>query len=256
MIAAGVDVGARSTKVVLLGEGQILSRSRTLTGFDQKAAVRQALDEASKRAGMTADQVEKSVATGVGKRAAMSVSNRITEVVADAEGARHLFPNARTVIDVGAEEARVIKCDQRGKVVDFSMNEKCAAGVGAFVEAMARALDLTIEDMGAVSLQSQKTIPLNSQCVVFAESEVVSLMHAKTDKQDIARAVHDAIASRIGCLVRSVGAEDQVVFVGGLARNVGLVDSFRRNMSVDLMIPNEPEFVGALGAALIALKGS
>jgi predicted CoA-substrate-specific enzyme activase len=141
-------------------------------------------------------------------------------------------------------------------VVDFAMNEKCAAGVGAFVETMARALDLTTEEMGSLSLQSQKTIPLNSQCVVFAESEVVTLMHAKTEREDIARAVHDAIASRIGCLVRSVGVEEQVVLVGGLARNAGLIDSLKRNMSVNIAVPEDPEFVGALGAAMIAIEGS
>ncbi len=254
MFVAGVDVGAKATKAVLLGGGNPLSRALALTGFDQKTAASQALDEASKSAGITVDRLEKVIATGVGKKAVTTAFKQVTEVAADAKGVIRLFPNARTIVDVGAEEARVIKCDPTGRVIDFTMNEKCAAGVGAFVETMARALELSPEEMGPLSLQSKKTIPLNSQCVVFAESEVVTLMHGKTEKEDIARAVHDAIASRVGCLVRSIGVEEQVVFVGGLARNVGLVDSMKRNLGVDLLVPENPEFAGSLGAALMALE--
>ena len=256
MMVAGVDAGAWTTKAVLLGGGKLLSRGLALTGFDQKAAAQQALEEALKSAGIPLGKIERVIATGVGKKAVPATLKQVTEVAADAKGVSSLFPNARTIVDVGAEEARAIKCDQTGRVVDFAMNEKCAAGVGAYVETMARALELTPEQMGSLSLQSSKTIPLNSQCVVFAESEVVSLMHAKTEKEDIARAVHDAVASRVGCLVRSIGIEEQVVFVGGLARNTGLVDSMKRSLGVDLVVPENPEFVGALGAALIALGES
>lgn len=253
MVVAGVDVGARATKVVLVGGGQVLSHNLQLTGFDPKASALEALEQASKTAGVSVKSVEGIIATGAGRNAFPLASKQITEVSADARGALHLFPKARTIVDVGAEEARVIKCDETGAVVDFAMNEKCAAGVGAFVEAMARALDLTVEEMGSLSLQSQKTIPLNSQCVVFAESEVVTLMHGKAEKQDIARAVHDAVASRINCLVRTVGLENHFVFVGGLARNVGLTDSLRRTLGVEVHVPENPEYVGALGAALTAL---
>jgi benzoyl-CoA reductase subunit D len=254
MIVAGVDVGARATKVVLLGGGQILSRAFQFTGFDQKASALQALEQASRTAGVSISSVEGVVATGAGRNAFPLASKPITEVSADARGTFHLFPNARTIVDVGAEEARAIKCGQTGAVLDFAMNEKCAAGVGAFVEAMARALDLSVEEMGSLSLQSQKTIPLNSQCVVFAESEVVTLVHGKAEKQDIARAVQDAVASRISCLVRTIGLEEQVVFIGGLARNAGLTDSLGRTLGVEVQVPENPEYVGALGAALMALE--
>jgi benzoyl-CoA reductase subunit D len=253
MITAGVDVGARATKAVLLGGGHLLSRALMPTGFDQKKAGRVALDQASTRAGISVEQIEMITATGIGKTTVPFAINQVTEVAADARGAIHLSPDARTIVDVGAEEARVIKCDQMGRVVDFAMNEKCAAGVGAFVETMARALDLTPEEMGTLSLRSQKTIPLNSQCVVFAESEVITLMHARTEKKDIARAIHDSMASKISGIMRTVGIEEQVIFVGGLARNVGLVDSLSRNVGVDLLVPENPEFVGALGAGLIAM---
>jgi predicted CoA-substrate-specific enzyme activase len=252
-MVAGVDAGSKTTKAVILNGDKALSRAFTLTGFDQKAAAHHALEEALSSGGFSIDELERVIATGVGRKAVRGAVKQVTEVAADAKGVISLLPNARTIVDVGAEEARVVKCDQTGRVVDFAMNEKCAAGVGAFVETMARALELKPEEMGPLSLQSCKTIPLNSQCVVFAESEVVTLMHGKTERKDIARAVHDAIASRVGSLIRSVGIEQQVVFVGGLARNVGLVDSIKRNLGVDLLVPEDPEYVGALGAALMGL---
>jgi predicted CoA-substrate-specific enzyme activase len=253
LMVAGIDAGAKATKAVILNGNKVLSHAFTLTGFDQKGAAHHALEEALSSAESSIDLLERIIATGVGRKAVQGAVKQVTEVAADAKGVISLLPNARTIVDMGAEEARVIKCDQTGRVVDFAMNEKCAAGVGAFVETMARALELKPEEMGQASLQSCKTIPLNSQCVVFAESEVVTLMHGKTDRKDIARAVHDAIASRVCSLIRSVGIDQQVVFVGGLARNVGLVDSIRRNLGVDLLVPENPEYVGALGAALMGL---
>jgi benzoyl-CoA reductase subunit D len=176
----------------------------------------------------------------------------VTEVGADARGVIHLFPEARTVIDVGAEEGRAIKVDARGKVVDFAINEKCAAGAGAFTEAMARALDVTLEELGPLSLQSTKAIPMNAQCAVFAESEVVSLVHAKTPKPDMARAIHDAIADRITSMVRRVGVEEKIALIGGVARNPGFVRSLEEDLSTKVLIPDVPQFVGAMGAAIVA----
>jgi benzoyl-CoA reductase subunit D len=153
---------------------------------------------------------------------------------------------------VGAEEGRAIKCDEQGKVQDFAINEKCAAGAGSFTEAMARALEVPLDDFGKISLQSSKTIPMNAQCAVFAESEVVSLVHSKTPKADIARAVHDAIASRIVSMVRRVGINKDVALVGGVSNNPGFVDSLNRALEVEVIVPKDAEYIGALGAALVA----
>ena len=165
-----------------------------------------------------------------------------------------LYPDARTVIDVGAEEGRAIRCNPEGKVLDFALNEKCAAGAGAFTEAMSRALEVNIEEFGSMSLQSENAVPMNAQCAVFAESEVVSLIHQRTPKADIARAVHDAIASRITSMVRKIGFEPDVVLIGGVANNPGFLDSMRRDLETEIMVPDNPEFVGALGAALAAAE--
>jgi len=161
-------------------------------------------------------------------------------------------PNARTVIDVGAEEGRGISTDAKGKVIDFAVNERCAAGAGTFTEAMARAIEAKLEDMGDLSLRSTQEVPLNAQCAVFAESEVVSLVHAKTSKEDIARAIHDGISNRIAAMARRVGVQNDIVLIGGVAKNKGFVASLKRQLEAEIKTPDEPEYVGALGAAVIA----
>lgn len=259
MITAGIDCGAKNTKVVILENGQVLARSLVLSGFDQRAAAEQAFNEALQKARLPQDNIETVIATGAGKREVMGpnlfAKDTITEVGADAKGIVFLFPGARTVIDVGAEEARAIRVNDAGKVIDFATNEKCAAGAGAFTEAMARALEVELEEFGQLSLKSKAAVPMNAQCTVFAESEVVSLIHAKTPKEDIARAVHDAIADRVISMARRVGIEKEVALIGGVARNVGFVDSLKRDLGIELLVPEEPEFVTAFGAALAAKEG-
>ena len=154
---------------------------------------------------------------------------------------------------MGADEARAIRVDERGGVVDFAINEKCAAGTGAFVEAMSRALEMSLEDFAKASLESTQVIPMNAQCTVFAESEVVSLIHANTPAGDIARAVHDAMASRVSALVRRIGVEDPVMLGGGAALDVGFVRSLSAALGeVDIIVPDNAPYLGAHGAALIA----
>lgn len=252
MITAGVDVGNKFTKVIIMKDGQILSRSMVLSGFDQKAAVADAFDRAVCEAGIGKNDVMFVVATGAGKGEVIYANETVTEVGADARGATFLVPTARVVIDVGAEESRAIKCYDRGKIVDFVINEKCAAGAGSFIEAMARALEVPLEEMGPLALKSNKSIPMNAQCAVFAESEVVSLIHAKTTKEDISKAVHDAIAARIISMARRVGVEKDLVMTGGVGNNIGFIKSLGDGLEMEVIVPGQPEFVSAIGAALMA----
>lgn len=252
MISAGIDVGAKNVKVLIQEEGKVLGKGSVMAGLDTGAAIEEAVAAALKDAGLARDEVEKTYATGAGRKEVKDADDSYTEVGADAAGAAYLFPDARTVIDVGAEEGRAIRVDDRGKVVDFAINERCAAGAGAFTEAMARALELPLEELGKLSLTSTKAVPMNAQCAVFGESEVVSLIHQKTEKRDIARAVHDAMATRITSMARRVGVEPDVALIGGVAKNVGFVDSLQRDLEIDVVIPDDPEFVSALGAALLA----
>lgn len=252
MITAGVDVGNKYTKVVIMKDGRILSKSMVLSGFDQKIAAAEAYEDALRQAGVGKNDVKYVVATGAGKKEVIYANDTVSEVGAGARGAIYFFPSARTVIDVGAEEGRASKCDERGKIIDFAINEKCAAGAGSFTEAMARALEVPLEEMGPLALKSTKSIPMNAQCAVFAESEVVSLIHAKTSKEDISKAVLDAIAARIISMARRVGVEKDLVMIGGVGRNVGFIKSLGDGLEMEVLVPEHPEFVGAVGAALLA----
>lgn len=254
MNVVGIDCGAKYVKALVFGGDTVLAKSAVLSGFEQKAAAAEALEKALADSGLNKKDIAYIIATGTGKEEATFALGTVTEVGANAKAVNRLFPSARTVIDVGAEEGRAIRVNEQGKVIDFAINEKCAAGAGIFTETMARALGLELEEMGTLSLKSQKTVPINAQCAVFAESEVVSLIHARHAKEDIVRAVHDAIADRIASMVRQIGIEKDVALVGGVARNIGFVDSLKRDLQVDLLIPEDPEFTCALGAAFAAVE--
>lgn len=252
MITAGFDIGAKTVKVVLVENGAMVAKSKVSAGIDTAAAAETALRDALSAAGMAKQDINGFLATGTGRKDCPFTNNEVTEVGAAARGARAVLGSCRTVIDVGAEEGRSMRLDENGKVVDFAFNEKCAAGAGAFAEAMARALETTVEQLGPLSLESSTPVPMNAQCAVFAESEVVTLIHAKTPRQDIARAVLDAIASRITSMVRKVGFEKDVAVIGGVALNPGFIEAMKRGLDMDVHVPDDPEYIGALGAALIA----
>ena len=254
MITIGVDMGAKNVKVIFLRDREVISKAKVIAGFDAEGALHKALKLASQQADLDFNEIPNITSTGAGRKDVPMARDDVTEVGAAAKGAHFFFDNVRTVIDVGAEEGRGIRCNADGRVVDFVVNEKCAAGAGAFTEAMARALEVPLEEFGPLSLKSEKEIPMNAQCAVFAESEVVSLVHAKTPKEDIARAVHDAIASRISSMVRRVGVEPEVALVGGLAYNVGFADSLSRDLETELLIPPDPEYTAAIGAAVVAAE--
>lgn len=257
MIVAGIDLGAKNVHVVLVKDGELIARGAVASGFDHEESAERGVAEAAAAAGVRREDIDLVAATGAGRKALPFASRQPTEVAADGRGAFDLYPAARTVIDVGADEARAIRLGDGGKVVDFAINEKCAAGAGAFVEAMSRALDMTLDDFAKASLDSTETIPMNAQCTVFAESEVVSLIHANTPPADIARAVHDAMASRVSAMVRRVGVEEPVVLGGGAALNIGFVKSLSEALGgVDIYVLADAEYLGAHGAALIAWEAA
>jgi len=257
MIHAGIDCGARTTKVVVMKDGNIIGKAKGITGFDQNRAIMEAWDLALKNARITAGAVKQICGTGSGKNAVkVSLPNTrdmVNDIKAIGKGANFFFPKARTVVDVGAEEGRAAKLDEKGNALDFAINEKCAAGAGAFIEAMARALETPLEQMGPLALQSNKEIPINAQCAIFVESEVVGLIHAKTEKQDISKAIHDAMASRIVSMIQRIGVNEDVVMLGGVGYNPGFVEAMKRQLSIfKLFLPDEPDFGMAVGAAVVA----
>ncbi|RLB21891.1 MAG: CoA activase [Deltaproteobacteria bacterium] len=255
MITVGIDCGAKNTKTVVLKDGEIIAKTSIPTGFDQKKAINESLEKVLQSAGITAGQVDKIGGTGTGLKSIDMADVEVNEIKAMAKAGNYFFQSARTVADVGAEEGRVVKLDEKANVVDFAINERCAAGAGAFIEAMARALEVDLEEMGALALKSNKQIPMNAQCVIFAESEVVGLIHANTNKEDISKAIHDAMASRIVSMIRKISVNKDVVMLGGVGRNPGFVEAMRRELNLDkIYIPEEPEFGAAVGAALVAAE--
>ena len=251
MITAGIDMGSRTVKVVLLEDIKIEGTAQPTYAvkkthimmpgdLDPDQAAEKVYDDVLLAAGLTRDQVSAVFATGAGRKQVAFATEGITEMTAGAKGASFMFPQGRTVVDVGAEEGRGMKTDAQGRAIDFAGNEKCAAGAGSFAEAMSRALQMTLKEFGDASLLS---------------SEVVSLIHSATPKNDIAKAVLDAVASRVCAMVRRVGIDGEVVLIGGMVHNAGFVQSLKSAMGVDtISLPEMPEYISALGCALIAAE--
>jgi benzoyl-CoA reductase subunit D len=255
MITVGIDCGAKNTKTVVMKDKEIIGKGISLTGFDQDAAIKSSFEAALKDAGIDANAVENIGGTGAGMEDITQANVKVTEVKAMAKAANFYYPNARTVTDVGAEMGRAVKIDEAGKVIDFAINEKCAAGAGAFIEAMGRALEVGLEEMGPLANKSDKEIPMNAQCTIFAESEVVGLIHAKTEKQDISKAIHDAMASRIVSMIRRIGVNKDIVMLGGVGLNPGFVQTLKKQLEVnEIFIPEDPAFGAAVGAAVVAAE--
>jgi benzoyl-CoA reductase subunit D len=254
MITAGIDLGTQSVKAVILKDGKVISRGQAFSGFDPTKAAEQAVGEALKKAKLSLSDVNHVTATGSGMDMAPNANSTISMMGADAKAGVYLFPKARTIIDIGAEEARAVKCDDKGIMMDFVVNERCAAGAGAFIEAMARALEVKLEEMGPLSLKAERASPINATCVIFGESDVVTLIHRQESKPEIARAIFDAMADRVSSMVHRLGVNPDVVLVGGVAKDVGFIASLKRKLGVDVLIPEYPEYAGALGAALVAVN--
>ena len=256
MHVAGIDVGSKLTKVAIMNEDkEILSYVIVRTGTDHKKTSQEAFEEAVKKAGLKKEDVKKVVATGFGKISAPFADDEITQVIAAGKGAFYVRPSTRTVIEVGAEESRAVRLDENGNVKDFALADKCAAGAGSFVDAMIRYLEVTPDEFGQLALQATKAIPMNAQCVVFAESEVVSLLHSNVPKAEISRAIHDAIADRVAAIARRIDIQDDILIIGGLANDIGFIESMKRELEREVYVPENypPELVPAIGAALSAL---
>lgn len=252
MITAGIDMGTQSVKTVILKDGKVLARGKAFSGFEPSRAAEETLAEALTKAKLTKSDLDHVTATGSGFEMALASDTTVSMMGADARAGVWLFPTGRTIIDVGAEEARAVKCGDNGIMIDFVVNERCAAGAGAFIEAMARALEVKLEEMGPLSLKAERASPINASCVIFGESDVVTLIHRQESKPEIARAVFDAMADRVSSMLFRLGLTPDVVLIGGAAKDVGFVASLKRKIGIDVLIPEYPEFAGALGAALIA----
>ena len=252
MIVAGLDIGSITTETVILRDGEVLTSIIMPTGANSRTAGERCLSAALKKAGLKQEEVSAIVTTGYGRASFPQATKMITEITCHARGAYFVNPKTRTVIDIGGQDSKVIRLDAQGRNVDFQMNDKCAAGTGRFLEVMAHALEVKVEELGKLSLGAPRTIKISSMCTVFAESEVVSLIADDQPKEVIIRGLHDSIADRVLGMVNRVGIEEEVTLTGGVAKNEGVARALEERLGVRMFIPPEPQIIGALGAALLA----
>ncbi|MFZ3107097.1 MAG: acyl-CoA dehydratase activase [Candidatus Hydromicrobium sp.] len=253
MYTCGIDVGSVSTKVVILGkkDNKIASYVIAATGSDGKNAAIKALDDSLKKAGLTDNEIEATAATGYGRINISFADQNITEISCHARGAISLFPDLKTVIDIGGQDSKVIKLKD-GKPIDFLMNDKCAAGTGRFLEVMARAMEINIEQFAPIFIKTNDKVDITSTCTVFAESEIVSLIGQGVNKNKIIKGLIYSIADKITSMVGRVGLDEPVCMTGGVAKNLGVVKALEENLGIKIIIPDEPQITGALGAAYLA----
>ncbi|MGR3309396.1 MAG: 2-hydroxyacyl-CoA dehydratase [Candidatus Brocadiales bacterium] len=257
MLTVGIDIGSLSTNGILLNDKkEILASDIIATGASSKKAAEKSFQNLLKPAGLSEKDIALIVATGYGRIRVPFASEVVTEITCHARGANYFFPKVRTIIDIGGQDSKAIKVDSNGTVLDFVMNDKCAAGTGRFLEVMARTLEIDLDDMGPLSLKGNAGLTISSLCTVFAESEVVSLIGADKKAPDICRALHMSIAKRITGQVKRVGLEEELAMTGGVAKNIGVVRELERSLGTAIKIASEPQIIGALGAALIALDNA
>ncbi|MDY6916569.1 MAG: acyl-CoA dehydratase activase [Chloroflexota bacterium] len=254
MYFAGIDIGSTMTKVVLLdGEGHTASVVKGPTGPEHRRladeVVRAALDQARARL----EQIAGVVATGYGRLNVPFADRHITEITCHAKGVASLFPGARTVIDIGGQDAKCIRLNG-GRAVDFVMNDKCAAGTGRFLEVIAAALGISVEEMGDISSLSTTRVSISNVCTIFARQEVVARLSEGVPLEDVVAGLHDAVASRVASLARRLTVESEVVLTGGVAMNGGVVRAMADHLGCDLLVPEDPLTTGALGAAILAAE--
>lgn len=255
MIVAGIDIGGKSVKAVVIDEGRrILGTGAVRTRPDFPAVAREALDAALADAGLSGQSVDYVATTGFGRYNVPFRDLQITEVTCVARGAAFLFPESRFVLDIGAQSTRAVRFDERGKVREFKTNDKCAAGAGAFLERAARYLEVKLEDVGELSLAADAPQPISSVCAVLAESEIINHVSAGQTVENILCGVHHSLASRAVTLLSRVGLDGELTFVGGVARQAGMVKALESAVETKVNVPERPEIVAALGAALLGLQ--
>lgn len=250
MITVGIDVGSTSTKVVLL-DGEKMFYNVRPTGWSPKQAGQDAFQELLEKNGYREEQVSKIIATGYGRLTLPFAHKAVTEITCHAKGASYLVPGTDLVVDIGGQDSKVIKIDEQGKVLDFIMNDKCAAGTGRFLQVMAASLGLEVSELAEVAA-GQTPVAINNMCTVFAESEVIGMLAQGVDKANIVAGLHSSIAKRIVAMVNRLGAGQKITFTGGVALNDGVKKSLEEGLNREVIVPKECQLVGALGAALLA----
>ena len=251
MYFAGVDIGSTMTKIVVMdGAGNICSRIVGPTGPEHRRLANEVLAQALEQANLSVGQIDYVVATGYGRVNVPFADRQITELTCHARGVASLFPTVRTAIDIGGQDAKGLKIKD-GKLLDFVMNDKCAAGTGRFLEVLADTLGLELDDLGGISLESTKKVPISSTCTIFAQQEVIARISEGLPLEDIVAGLHNALAGRVARMVQRLRVEPDVVLTGGVAKNIGVVKAMKENLGYKILVPPDPLLTGAIGAAIL-----
>lgn len=254
MYFCGIDIGSITAKCVIIEGDKIVGARVVNRGYKSTEAATSVLNETADFSGLRTEDIRFIVSTGYGRNAVREADKQFTEISCHALGASYLVPEAATVIDIGGQDCKAIAIDTNGKVLDFIMNDKCAAGTGRFLEVMAQALEVDLDEFGFLSLKANKPVEISNMCTVFAESEVISNIAAGTAREDIIAGIHDAMASRIASMASRVQLMPRIVLTGGVSKNIGLVRALESNLKIHLEVPVQAQLAGAIGAALMASK--
>ncbi len=252
--AAGVDVGSTQTKAVVIDEHlRIVGRALIMTGANVTRAAEESFATALKDGDVREEEVEFVVGTGYGRYKVTFGNTQVTEISCHGRGAVHMFPATRTVVDMGGQDTKAIRVSARGEIVDFCMNDKCAAGTGRFLGAAAAALEIPLDQLGDTALRGERPVKISTTCTVFAESEVLGWLGKGKKIEDILLGVHQSIAGRSTGLLWRVGIEPEVTFTGGVAKNVAMIRSLEASLGTPVNVSEDSHYLGALGAALFAM---
>ena len=252
MYTAGIDIGSISTKAVIMRDGQLLASRVILTGYNAENAGKKVFDAVLDDLQISASAITRIVATGYGRKSLAMADKSITEIMCHATGARYLNPLIRSIIDIGGQDSKAILLDDHGKVANFAMNDKCAAGTGRFLEVMARAMEADLDEFGRMSLKADLPARISSLCTVFAESEIISLIAKGEKRENIIAGIHESICARVLAMANRIGIKSPVMMTGGVAKNIGVVRAFEKAIGSPIEVSDYAQVNGAIGAALLA----
>ncbi|HPL64395.1 MAG TPA: acyl-CoA dehydratase activase [Syntrophales bacterium] len=254
MRTAGIDIGSITAKAAVMEDGMILGSRIIFTGYNTDLAGRKVFEELIKELGIETASIGKIVSTGYGRSSVKFARKTATEIICHAAGALLLDGRVKTVIDIGGQDSKAISIDGTGKIKNFVMNDKCAAGTGRFLEVMARALGSDLDEFGSLSLKADRPSRISSLCTVFAESEVISLISKGETRENIIAGIHESIAARVSAMAARIGIVSPVMLTGGVARNIGVVKALEAKLGIPLVVSQYAQVMGAIGAAVIASR--
>ena len=254
MITVGIDIGSITTKAAVAREGEVITDKVILTGYNARQAGEKVFETIIKECGIDRAAIDKIISTGYGRNSVAFADKAVTEITCHAAGSFYIDPRIRSVIDIGGQDSKAIAVDDNGSPLNFAMNDKCAAGTGRFLEVMAKALEVQIENFGSISLKAREPSSISSLCTVFAESEVISLISKGEKRENIIAGIHEAIAARVAAMANRVGLNPRIMMTGGVAKNGGVVRALEKKIGQKIDVSEKSQVTGAIGAAIIAQR--